>query len=166
MRTILSLLLVMLTGSVAQSAEPAEAEDILRTAMMKSAEADQRKIDSGVAIRTLIKQGFVPRKPEPRADYVDYRRLRKPLTLFGHPVLLIEEEYMTTYIGCCVNAGIGLVIEKAGGTAELDVFLKENKCRANTPSGPEYAMETAGMKPRPGTTYISISCRELDLMAE
>ncbi len=164
---VMLLMQVMLvTGSASHAAEVSEAETILRKAMMKGSTADQRQLESGTAIRALIKLGFVSRKPEPRADYVDYRQVRKPLTLFGHAVRVIEEEYLVQFIGCCVNTGLGLVIEKAGDISELDAFLKASQCRVNTPSGPEYTMEIVGLKPKPGSTYLEISCREHDFTVD
>ncbi len=163
MKAVFAILIALAMAPHAGAAEMSDAEKILQGAMTPGTGDNQRKIDSGVAIRALIKHGYLPRKPEPRADYVDYRLLRKPLALFGHPVLVIEEEYLSTYIGCCVNPGIGLIIEKAGNTTKLDAFLSSNKCSANSPLGPEYAMDLVGLKPNSDATYISISCRAWNL---
>jgi hypothetical protein len=161
---------LLLAAMLAASAPgPAEAQDIspqetlLRQAMTPSGEELERAVEPGAAIRAYIKSGHVRRKPDSAADYVDYRRLRKPSTLFGHPLMVLEEEYMTKYIGCCVNPGIGMVIEVHGSTEELDAFLTANKCRKNWPSGPEDSLDKAGVTPKQGASYISITCRQNDI---
>lgn len=131
--------------------------------MTPGTEEGTRALEPGIAIRAYIKSGHVSRKPDNAADYVDYRRLRKPTALFGHPLLVLEEEYMNQYIGCCVNPGIGMVIEVKGSTEALDAFLAANKCRKNWPSGPEDSLDKAGVKPKPDTTYVSITCRQNDM---
>jgi hypothetical protein len=52
--------------------------------MTPGIDSGTRVVESGVAIRAYINKGAVRRKPDQRADYVDYRRVRKPAKLFGH----------------------------------------------------------------------------------
>jgi hypothetical protein len=139
-------------------------ERVLREAMTPSTNGEERQVDSGVALRAYIKAGLVSRAPDERADYVDYRRLRKPTSLFGHSLVVLEEEYLTTYIGCCVNPGLGMVVQKRGGLGPLDEFLERNKCSKRDADDATYSMQLAGVKPKAGATYVSISCRQRDLL--
>jgi hypothetical protein len=79
MRKVLILLLLGFSvGSFvggAQAADVSPLEVMLRKAMTPGVDLP-RVVDSGVAIRAYINKGFVPRTPDQRADYVDYRRVR------------------------------------------------------------------------------------------
>ena len=157
--------LLLLVGAATALAQTPE-EMLLRDAMSLGAVPETRHIEPGEVIRAYIKAGVVAQKPDSAADYVDYRRFRKPATLFGHKLVVLEEEYMTTYIGCCVDPGIGMVVEVAGDTTELDAFLVTNKCRKDQPSGPVDSMAQAGFKPEAGKSYAYVSCRVNDMKAE
>jgi hypothetical protein len=123
-----------------------------------------RVTSSGVAIEKLAKLGFLPIKPDQRADYVDYRRVRKPFTFLGQSVIVIEEEYLDKFIGCCVNPGIGFVVETNGEMNEFNFFVEINKCQKEGPyTRAAYSLEMAGVKPKAGATYLGISCRQDDL---
>jgi hypothetical protein len=162
-KLLIALMILMSAGSAAQASEISSTEALLRRAMAPGSEAGTRRVDSGVAIRAYIAKGLVRRKPDQRADYVDYRRVRKPAKLFGHKLIVIEEEYLTVFIGCCVNTGIGIVIEQVGSLDELDAFITANRCSKNGIYDPKESMKLAGVKPTANATYVSISCRENDL---
>jgi hypothetical protein len=78
--------------------------------------------------------------------------------------VVLEEEYLTTFIGCCVNTGLGVVVEKNGSLAELDAFVLANECSKREPSDATYSLKLARIKPKRSATYVSISCRERDLV--
>jgi hypothetical protein len=158
---VLVAAVVVSFGGPARAAEVSPLETTLRKAMTAGVDTP-RVVDSGVAIRAYINKGFVRRAPDQRADYVDYRRVRKPATLFGHKLVVLEEEYLTEFIGCCVNTGLGVVVEKNGSLAELDAFVNANECTKREPSDAANSLELAGLKPKRGATYVSISCREKD----
>jgi hypothetical protein len=161
---VITVLLLVLSASISHAQKPVSPEMVLTQAMTRL-DDEKRVMSSGVAIEKLAKMGFLPIKPDQRADYVDYRRLRKPLNLFGHKVVVIEEEYLTQYIGCCVNPGLGLVIETNGAMGDLNAFLVPNKCHKKTGSDydPTYSLKLAGVKPKADATYVIISCRQDDL---
>jgi hypothetical protein len=154
----------MTTCGTAQAAPITALEKTLRQAMIPSGDEGIRIVSSGALIIAYINKGFVARKPDQRADYVDYRRVRKPATLFGHKLVVLEEEYLTEFIGCCVNNGLGIVVEKTGSLAELEAFAIANECAIHEPSDATYSLKLAGVKPKRGATYVSISCKEKDLV--
>jgi hypothetical protein len=166
MRAIFSLifgLVFVLTAAVGSAAELSPQEKLLLGAMtLRSSDPYAREVGSGEAIGALIKSGHVKRKPFQRADYVDYWPLKKSVTFFGHKVLLLEEEYLVEFIGCCVNVGIGMVIEETGDTSELESFAKANQCRKEGEDYWKGSLENAGLKPKAGVKYSYISCREKD----
>ena len=59
-----------------------------------------------------------------------------------------------------------MVLEKTGSITKLEAFLATNKCHKGTTANARSSMEFAGVKPKPGATYISISCRYRDLRAQ
>ncbi len=168
MKTKLQQLLIAAMALLLMSASPMAAEisneeKVLQGAMMlRSRDPYAREVGSGEAIGVLIKSGFLKRKPFQRADYVDYRALKKPMKFLGHSVLLIEEEYLVEWIGCCVNVGIGMVIEESGDTAGLEGFVKANQCRKEGEDYWKGSLENSGLKPKAGVKYSYISCREKD----
>jgi hypothetical protein len=162
-RFVTPFLFLALCAGLSHAQKPVSPEMVLTQAMSRL-DNENRVMSSGVAIEKLAKMGFLPIKPDDRADYVDYRRVRKPLSLFGHKVVVIEEEYLTQYIGCCVNPGIGMVIETNGAMGDLNAFLVPNKCHKRNPDfDPAQSLKLAGVKPKADATYVIISCRQDDL---
>jgi hypothetical protein len=41
-----------------------------------------------------------------------------------HELVMIEQEYMTTWIGCCVSPGVGVTVRVNGSTANLGNVFK------------------------------------------
>jgi hypothetical protein len=167
---LLSCLLACLTAPLALAETISKQEQLFRKAMVPdSSEEGQRNgnraIDPGKVIRAYIKSGHVRQKPDLAADYVDHRKFKKAATLFGHKLITIEEEYFVKFIGCCVNPGIGAIIEVNGSTAELDAYLAANKCRTDFPRGPEDTLKELKFKTRPGAIYHHVRCRQNDIFA-
>jgi hypothetical protein len=164
MRRFFSFGILMLLCTTVQAAGSSEA--LLLQAMQLAPSGDARNLDSGIAIRAYIKAKLVHRKPDDQRDYIDSRRLLKPSTLFGHDLLIIEEEYAgQTYLGCCVSPGVGAVIKQTGTLTGLEEFAKANKCGlAALPNEPN-GLKDYGVKMISGANYWQISCRERDLQA-
>lgn len=82
----------------------------------------------------------------------------------GHTLMVIEEEYMTKYIGCCVSPGVGITVKINGSTKNLEAFAKENGCRLSDDEDIQYVFShTLNSKLNfPEGTYASLSCRERD----
>jgi hypothetical protein len=166
MKTFLFGLLALAMGQ-APAATDAELESGLIKALQIKKGTYERAGDSGTAIQAYIAEGAVTRKPTVRADYTDYRLLKKPATFLGHELLVIEEEYMTKHIGCCVSEGAGVSVRVIGSSKNLKAFAAENKCALN--EGVDLRRELAGYgmtgKLPPGP-YATLSCRERDAMRD
>ena len=135
-------------------------EKELLAAMSYSAARGDRLKQPGGAIRAYIKAGYVPRKPDKRMDYTDYRVLTKPASLLGHRLVVVEEEYLTKYIGCCVNEGVGAIVQVEGDDSALRSFAKQNKCSLDEKYVAE-TMQNLGLG-KPEGRFVSVSCRFRD----
>jgi hypothetical protein len=167
LKSSIAVVLLVFFGTAPATADKiSKQEQLFRKAMVPAPDKDDgsRMLDPGSVIRAYIKSGHVRRKPDLGADYVDQRKFRKPATLFGHTLISIEEEYLTVYIGCCVNPGIGAVIQQNGEMAELEAYLAANKCRLNYLDDPKAIMADLKITPKPDATYHHIRCRQDDII--
>ncbi|CEJ11113.1 hypothetical protein BN1110_01399 [bacterium YEK0313] len=121
------------------------------------------RLEAGPAIRQFIAAGYVDRRPTRRMDYTDYRVLKRPFQFLGQRLLVIEEEYMTQYIGCCVSEGSGAILRLSGDRSELTAFAAANKCRVSVDQ-PDIRARLAelGLGREPGE-FARLSCRERDI---
>ncbi|WP_020177805.1 hypothetical protein [Methylopila sp. M107] len=145
----------------AQDGDALEAR--LLGAMRYSVGAGERVKQPGAAIRAYIDAGYVDRKPTERMDYTDYRVLAKPARLLGQKLLVIEEEYMTTYSGCCVNAGVGAIVLVDGDDSALRSFARENRCSIDESDVRDTLKR---LKITVDARAASISCRERDALKD
>jgi len=123
----------------------------------------ERAGDSGEAIQAYIKKGYLNKKPNRRVDYTDYWLLKKPVTFMGHTLIMIEEEYLLKYIGCCVNEGVGITLKISGNSNNLKHFASENGCRFSEEIDIQHELKSLGIKSNfPKGNYVSLSCRERD----
>jgi len=125
----------------------------------------ERNGNHGQAIRSYMNKGYIDKKPTVyRADYVDYYVLKKPAYVLGHELKVIEEEYMSEYIGCCVNEGVGVVLKLTGSMQKLENFAQENQCVVE-PIDYDYYYESLGIFnaiPEKGV-FVEMSCRANDI---
>lgn len=157
----LALFAVFAPLAVAQDGSALEAG--LLDAMRYDARRMERVAPSGPALQAYIRDGYVDLKPSVRADYTDYRLLKKPASLMGHPLVVIEEEYMTAYVGCCVSEGVGATVRIAGDTARLKAFAERNACGYQEGVDPGAELKRFGVaNDLPKGRYASLSCRERD----
>lgn len=120
--------------------------------------------DSGKAIQAYMKQGIVNKKPNASIDYTDYYLVNKPTSFMGHELLVIEEEYMTQYIGCCVSPGVGVSLKIVGDTKNLEDFAQKNGCSLTKEFDLEKELSNLGMDAKFNKgEFASLSCRERDI---
>lgn len=123
----------------------------------------QRVGTSGKAIQAYMREGYIGKRPDQRADYTDYYLLKKPASFMGHELVLIEEEYITQYIGCCVSPGAGVTVKVHGSTQKLQAFARAQRCTLTDPVDIRRALNDVAIKTRlPKGHYASLSCRERD----
>ena len=132
--------------------------------MRLNAERTERLAEPGEAIRAYIKAGYVRLKPELREEYTDYRVVRQPAKFFGQELLVIEEEYLTKFIGCCVNEGVGVILRVTADLAPLKEFAAANGCRVGNERLETVEMlQKLKVKSVEGE-FVSMSCRTRDNM--
>lgn len=125
----------------------------------------ERNANHGQAIRNYMNKGYIDKTPTVyRADYVDYYILKKPAYVLGHELKIIEEEYMSEYIGCCVNEGVGLVLKLSGSMQKLESFAQKNKCSVEPIDYNSYyeRLNIVNAIPEKGI-FVNMSCRENDI---
>ncbi len=115
--------------------------------------------------KTLQQQGFLSKKPQVlRMDYNDVYALKKPLKVLNQQVILLSDEYMSEYVGCCVSEGWGAVIKKQQSLVQLQKFADDNQCSLTPFSLNEnpdyYGFSTKKLSKG---EYYELSCRERDL---
>ena len=142
--------------------EKALEEGLVNALRLKNG-TSQRMADSGAAIQGYMRADLVGKKPNQRADYTDYYLVKNSSEFMGHDLLLIEEEYMTKYIGCCVSPGAGVTVKVNGSTSNLVAFARQNKCSFTDNVNIRDLLAGLGIKSKiPAGRYATLSCRERD----
>ena len=144
------------------------ADDTLEQGLINAIEQNttttNRETLYGSAIRAYKAQAYINQKPNKRVDYTDYYLLNKPATFMGHDLKVIEEEYMSADIGCCVNTGLGLSLKIRGSLTSLNAFAEENGCNVEENINLYQELTDLGIKVHPMSgRYVRLSCRERDL---
>jgi|GEM_PF-817887 len=169
-RRLLGALLLAATcasASAAAAVTDGELENGLINALHLKKGTTQRVGTSGKAIAAYMREGYVGKRPDQRADYTDYYLLKKPASFMGHELVLIEEEYITQYIGCCVSPGAGVTVKVRGGTQKLQAFASAQRCTLTDPVDIRQNLREVAIKTRlPKGHYASLSCRERDAERE
>lgn len=144
------------------SAVQADTTQTLMSSLSLDKRTNQRAAPSATAIKAYIAGGYVGRKPDIRFDYTDYRKFRKPAQFFGYTILVIEEEYMAEYVGCCVSPGLGLVLSGKGDPRQLSAFAQANGCSVEHPVDLSGSLGDLRLG-LPSTAMTRLSCRERDV---
>ncbi|MFZ6735234.1 hypothetical protein ACO0LG_25165 [Undibacterium sp. Ji42W] len=156
-----SLLLAM-SSSSSLAAESALESQLVNALKIKQ-NTEVRQTKSRPVIQAYQQAGILSKKPDQRADYVDFYLVRKPANFMGHKLVLLEEEYMDTYVGCCVSPGLGLVLQVEADTRPLQDFAEKNACTFKSHADVFDTLKTYGIRHTlPKADYASLSCRERD----
>jgi len=165
-KVVAVLLITSILTTVSYASDTLE-KNLLSTLKLKLNEYGdiERNGNHGKAIRAYMNKGYIDKKPTVyRADYVDYYVLKKPAYILGHELKVIEEEYMSEYVGCCVNEGVGVVLKLTGSMQKLENFARKNKCLVE-PIDYSYYYERLGIvstTPEKGV-FVEMSCRVNDI---
>ncbi|SDL76527.1 hypothetical protein SAMN05216517_10220 [Janthinobacterium sp. OK676] len=147
-------------------ADPALETELAHALHLKKGTTD-RVGTSGKAIAAYVREGYMGKRPDQRFDYTDYYLLKKPARFMGHELVLIEEEYITQYIGCCVSPGAGVTVKVRGSTQNLQAFASAQRCTLTDPVDVQHALSEVAIRTRlPKGHYASLSCRERDAERE
>lgn len=161
-RLIGSFLLAASCASAFAAADPGLESGLIHALQLKKG-TTERVGTSGKAIAAYMREGYIGKHPDQRADYTDYYLLKKPASFMGHELVLIEEEYITQYIGCCVSPGAGVTVKVRGNTQKLQAFARAQRCTLTDPVDVQHALNDVAIKTRmPKGHYASLSCRERD----
>jgi len=137
-------------------------EDTLITALRQKSGTDERMGDYVKAIIDYANAGYVNKRPDSRFDYSDFRRLLKPADFMGHVLVVIEEEYMQQYVGCCVSPGISVTLRLKSNGNDLDAFAKRNGCSISRDTEDLFTAPPH-IPDAPIGTYATLECKERDL---
>lgn len=160
---IIAVLLFFLSHA-AIAADERALEAKLTKALALNKATNVRQGDADIAIKAYAKAGIINRKPNKRADYTDYFLLKKNATFLGHKIVVLEHEYMTSYVGCCVNPGIGLTLKVSANVQSLERFANTNGCKLSNNVVPQEELKSIGIKAKlSGGQYATLSCRENDI---
>ncbi len=159
----LTISLTQVQAEVTNSAS--HLESLLTDALRYDTTKAERIGDSGKAIQAYMRAGIVNKKPNTRADYTDYYLVKKPSSFMGHELFMIEEEYMTAYIGCCVSEGVGITVRLKGDDSALKHFAKNNACSVESKVDIPAQLKYLGLKAKvPMGDYVTLSCRDRDVV--
>jgi len=162
-KRLLLLALITIRTATAVAADDKVLENGLADALRLKPGTTERAGNSGKAIQAYMREGVVNKKPNERADYTDYYIVKKPATFMGHELVVIEEEYMSKYVGCCVNPGAGITVKVNGSPKNLEKFADENKCSFADKVDVQGELGRYGIKATFSKgRYASLSCREND----
>lgn len=144
-----------------------ELENALASALQLKKGSSERIGTSDKAIQAYMRAGLIDARPNLRADYTDYYLLNKPARFMGHELVMIEEEYMSRYIGCCVSPGAGLSVKVSGSLRPLAQFARVHRCSLNENVDLQDELTSLGIRRKlaPGC-YATLSCRERDAERE
>jgi hypothetical protein len=166
-RQFIAWILLATCSAISLAATGQELESGLVNALELKKGTTERAGNSGKALQAYMREGLINKKPNRRADYTDYYLLNKLTTFMGHELLVIEEEYMTRHIGCCVSPGAGVTVKVSGSTKNLENFASKNKCAFTDNVDLQSELSSVGLKTsRAKGHYASLSCRERDATRE
>lgn len=166
-RRLLGSLLLAASGASAHAAADPGLESGLIQALHLKKGTTERVGTSGKAIAAYMREGYIGKHPEQRVDYTDYYLLKKPASFLGHTLVLIEEEYITHYIGCCVSPGAGVTVKVRGSTQTLQAFARAQRCTLTDPVDVQHELSEVAIQTRlPKGHYAALSCRERDAERE
>lgn len=119
------------------------------------------------SLSQLKEQGFVSQKPQiSRSDYNDIYQFKKPLTFLNQSVMLVSEEYMSQYIGCCVSEGWGAVFKVSNDYGDLKKFADDNYCSLEEIKNPSQEDYYGFPYRKLGKgKFVELSCRARDIQS-
>jgi len=162
---LLMLTIALSAATLSYAAEDSDLERVFLLAMQpKLNQGDpgwDRLVPPGKAIQAYIRKGYLTLKPETRIEYTDYRMLRKKAYLLQQELVVIEEEYMSKWVGCCVSPGVGVIVRVVADTEDLAAFARKHKCSIKEQKDTKRSLEMLSLY-KSSERYLGVSCRSMD----
>ena len=140
-----------------------ELQETLISALRQKPGTSERMGSSSDAIMGYANAGYINKHADLRADYSDYRILKKPASFMGHTLVAIEDEYMQEWVGCCVSPGMSVTVRVSPAGDDLETFASKNGCRVSKDTD-DYYSDDMGLPKAPKGTYATLNCKERDLV--
>ncbi len=159
--------IVLLMQSFFLCAEPAlEVKKLLEA----SPDTIEQSMDSIDSLKMLKKQGVIDEKANVQGDYYHFYFPKKEIVIFGAKLIALDHEYLTDYIGCCVNPGVAVVLKRMDGfnSNEIDVFAKQHSCNINDIEKahlPDLVIKQVGLA-NDKAFLFELSCKQNDKIHE
>lgn len=134
-RTILTLCFATSLLPAPVGAAPAQADDasVLSEMMLSTLAVDKAKHeragDFDEVVTALKRGGYIRKRYDAKEDYAEIWKVRKPLDVYGNPVLIVSNEREGKFIGCCMENRTTILVEATGDVGKLREFSKTNGCR-------------------------------------
>lgn len=157
-------LLCSLLALPSHAADALTLEQQLTNALKVKPGTTDRLAEPDPILNALKQQNVISKKANSRGDYTDYYLVSKPFLFMKHEVVVVENEYMAKYVGCCVSPGMGLVLKINGSTKPLKKFATTNGCTFD--DGPNAARDLSFVDIKTDVSrgkYATLSCRETDI---
>jgi hypothetical protein len=118
------------------------------------------RTDSGPPLRAMKRDGYLAQRPLVRADYDDFYKPKKPLTILGSRVVLVSENYYLRDIGCCVDQGISLYFELPLGSDQgrIREFSDRYDCKVKVGVEDIYIIPQIRSVFRSNRQYVHMKC--------
>lgn len=163
LRQLVAIALLAVFTAQAAASDEQELENGLMNALKIKNSTTQRVGNSGKAIQAYMRQGLIDKKPNQRVDYTDYYLVNNSAKFMGHELVVIEEEYMSKYIGCCASPGAGVTVKIVGSSKNIEKFAHANRCTFTDHVNLQDELSHVSMKTHlPRGNFASLSCRERD----
>jgi hypothetical protein len=127
--------------------------------------AMEARTEYGEPLRALKRDGYLSARPQNRSNYDDFYRPLRAFRVMGAKVVVVQENYLGRYVGCCADPGIGLYFESADVATLNGIrdFATTNKCiylQGNALIAPE--LPRAFLRFKANTFYAMLRCSDGD----
>jgi hypothetical protein len=161
-RALKTLFFVALVAAVTGSYSPVQAQRFDQSGLLTAME---QRTEYGAPLRALKRDGYLATRPRIRTNYDDFYFPTRSFSVLGGKVVVVQENYLGRYVGCCADPGIGLYFEGSSKASFIAVedFAIANKCiylEGNDMVTQELPTNFMRLKPR--KSYALLRCSDGD----
>jgi hypothetical protein len=154
--------IAFITLMIVSQACTADDASIIKKSLTADTKMEGRLADGDTVVSLLSRSGLFSKKPAERQDYSFFYIPRKPIYVLGAKLISFEHEYLTEYIGCCVNAGNAVILKPSGSISAIEAFAIKNKCRLSVGGQiflvPKSAAKSLSNEDR--KNLVEVSCKD------